>query len=144
MPRPQIRHLALFADDTEKVAQFYVDVFEMEIVNRGELVPGEHAVFLSDGYLTVAVLPHNANGQAVCGLNHFGFKVDSNRDIHERITAGGYSALRQRPADRFYAEQRALDPEGNMFDISEHGYERVETGHDRSAASAEPLVAGTK
>ena len=34
MPRPQIRHLALFADDTEKVAQFYVDVFEMEIVNR--------------------------------------------------------------------------------------------------------------
>ena len=101
MPRPQIRHLTLFADDTEKVAQFYVDVFEMDI-------------------------------------------VDSNKEIHERIIAGGCSALRQRPADRFSAEQHALDPEGNMFDISEHGYERAETGQDRSAASAEPLAAGTK
>ena len=34
MPRPQIRHIALFADDTEKMAKFYVDVFEMEVIRR--------------------------------------------------------------------------------------------------------------
>jgi catechol 2,3-dioxygenase-like lactoylglutathione lyase family enzyme len=112
MPRPQIRHIAIFADDTDEMAKFYVDVFE--------------------------VLPHDANGQAVRGLNHFGFKVDSNAEIGERIARKGLRAPTKRPADRPYAEQRALDPEGNMFDISQHGFERVETENERSA---EPAVA---
>jgi len=30
-----------------------------------------------------------------------------------------------------YAEQRACDPEGNMFDLSLHGFELVETGAER-------------
>jgi catechol 2,3-dioxygenase-like lactoylglutathione lyase family enzyme len=136
MPRPQIRHIALFADDTEKMAQFYVDVFEMDVVHRSPKDSG--AIFLSDGYITVAVLPHNADGQAVRGLNHIGFKVDNNAAIGERIARKGLRAPRKRPADRPYAEQRALDPEGNMFDISQHGFERVETDDERSA---EPAVA---
>src|ERR1700744_857488 len=137
MPRPQIRHIALFADDTEKPAQFYVDVFEMEVVHRSPKGPGG-AIFLSDGYITVAILAHNADGQAVRGLNHFGFKVDDNTVIAERIERTGVRPPRKRPADRPYAEQRALDPEGNMFDISQHGFERVETDDERSA---EPVVA---
>ena len=142
MPRPQIRHLAMFADDTEKMAKFYVDVFDMEVIFRSPHVPDPDAIFLTDGYLTIALLPHNAEGQAVCGLNHFGFKVDSNEEIGKKIAAGGFSAPRKRPADRAYAEQRALDPEGNMFDISEHGFQHVETERDRSAASAKELAVG--
>jgi catechol 2,3-dioxygenase-like lactoylglutathione lyase family enzyme len=138
MPRPQIRHIALFADDTEELAKFYVDVFDMEIVHRSKNEGG--AIFLSDGYITVAVLAHNADGQAVRGLNHFGFKVDSNAAIGEKITRAGWRAPRKRPADRPYAEQRALDPEGNMFDISEHGFERVETEGDRGAEPAKEPV----
>jgi catechol 2,3-dioxygenase-like lactoylglutathione lyase family enzyme len=136
MPRPQIRHIAIFADDTDEMAQFYVDVFEMDVVHRSP--KGSGAVFLSDGYITVAVLPHDANGQAVRGLNHFGFKVDNNVEIGARIARKGLRAPTKRPADRPYAEQRALDPEGNMFDISQHGFERVETEDERSA---EPAVA---
>ena len=95
--------------------------------------------------ITVAVLPHNADGQAVRGLNHFGFKVDSNAEIGERITRAGLRAPRKRPADRPYAEQRALDPEGNMFDISQHGFQRVETEAERSGEPAKvPVGAATK
>src|ERR1700733_11451733 len=111
MPRPQIRHMAIFADDTDEMAKFYVDVFDMEIVHRSNNAGG--AIFLSDGYITVAVLAHNANGQAVRGLNHFGFKVDSNDAIGDKIKKFGLRPPLKRPADRPYAEQRALDPEGN-------------------------------
>jgi catechol 2,3-dioxygenase-like lactoylglutathione lyase family enzyme len=138
MARPQIRHMAIFADDTEKMAQFYVDVFDMEIVHRSPKDGGP--VFISDGYITVAILAHNADGQAVRGLNHFGFKVDSNAAIGEKIARAGQRAPRKRPADRPYAEQRALDPEGNMFDISEHGFERVETEDDRAVKPAKEPV----
>ena len=128
MPKPQIRHIALFASDPAKVAAFYQDVFEMEIVHRS---PTGQAVFLSDGYITVAVLQHTANGQAPRGLNHFGFKVDSNAAIGEKIEQFGLPGPLKRPADRPYAEQRAVDPEGNMFDISQHGFQNVETEAER-------------
>ena len=72
------------------------------------------------------------------GSTIFGFKVDSNDEIGERIARKGLAAPRKRPADRPYAEQRALDPEGNMFDISQHGFQRVETEDERTA---EPAVA---
>lgn len=143
MPRPQIRHIALFADDTEKMAKFYVDVMEMEIIHRSPNPNGP--IFLSDGYITVALLQHSADVQAVRGLNHIGFKVDSNAEIGERIARAGIAPPRKRPADRPYAEQRALDPEGNMFDISQHGFERVETDADRTAKPApEPVGAAVR
>jgi catechol 2,3-dioxygenase-like lactoylglutathione lyase family enzyme len=141
MPRPQIRHMAIFADNTDEMAKFYVDVFEMEIVHRSKNEGG--AIFLSDGYITVAILAHNADGQAVRGLNHFGFKVDSNTAIAEKIARAGLRAPRNRPADRPYAEQRALDPEGNMFDISEHGFQRVETEADRTPEPEKQRVGAT-
>ena len=34
--------------------------------------------------------------------------------------------LVQRPANRPYAEYRAMDPDGNLFDVSVHGYEEAE------------------
>ena len=37
----------------------------------------------------------------------------------------GYRAPQRRPGDRHYAEYRAIDPDGNNFDISENGYEEV-------------------
>ena len=37
----------------------------------------------------------------------------------------------QRPATRPYAEYRAMDPDGNLFDISVHGYDEAEYAADR-------------
>ena len=49
--KPQIRHLAIFVRDTEKVAEFYQRVFEMELV--GSKGPGQ-SKYLTDGHITLA------------------------------------------------------------------------------------------
>lgn len=128
MSKPRIRHLAVFARDPEKVAKFYCDIMEMELVHS---MPDLNAHFVSDGYITLAILPHRVDGSAVCGINHFGFHVESTAEIAKRLADAGLETPKARPSDRPYAEHRAADPEGNMFDLSEHGFEQ-EAGESRS------------
>jgi len=116
MPTPKIRHLAIFVRDTDKVAKFYQTVFDMELV--GSKGPGK-SQYLSDGYLTLAILPHSTAGSVPTGLNHFGFSVTDRDEITRRLVTEGVGEPQARPADRAYAEFRACDPEGNMFDLSE-------------------------
>ena len=127
MATPKIRHLAIFARDPAKMARYYQTVFDMKLVHTyGE------ACFVSDGYLTMAILKHRLDGSAPVGLNHFGFVVDSNEEIIRRTADFGLEAPKKRPADRPFAEFRACDPEGNFFDVSQHGYDVVETEQDRT------------
>lgn len=120
MAKPRLRHIALFATDPKRVAEFYRNVFEMEIVRQSTKA---NAYFVSDGHINLAILPHSTEGQAVRGLNHLGFQVDDQDVIAERIVAEGMVGPTKRPADRPYAEQRGADPEGNMFDISVKGFQ---------------------
>ena len=119
MPKPKIRHLALYARDTEKLAAFYVDVFEMELIHNSG--PGK-SQYLSDGYFTLAILPQRLEGSAAHGLNHFGFSVEDRPGVTARLMNHGVEEPKARPADRPYAEYRAVDPEGNWFDLSERGF----------------------
>ena len=128
MAKPKIRHLAIMARDPEKLAKYYERVFEMKIIHTAK---NDGAFFVSDGYLTMAILKHKLEGSAPVGLNHFGFWVDNRDEIMSRIVAEGLEEPKKRPADRPYAEYRGCDPEGNGFDISQHGYEQVETEEDR-------------
>ena len=123
MPKPTIRHIALFARDPATVAKFYEEVFEMEITDSREK-DGDSSYCVSDGYLTLVILPQRLEGSAPCGLNHFGFFVDDSAKIRKRITDRGLVEPGRRPADRLYAEYRGVDPENNWFDISENGYDR--------------------
>ena len=120
MGRPTIRHLAIYTPDTDRLADFYVKVFDMEITRRAGPL-GQGPVFLTDGYLNLAILPHSARGEIAVGLNHFGFEVDSIDEIAKRLNAAGVAGPVERPAGR-YAEVRATDPGGNMFDLSEGGF----------------------
>jgi catechol 2,3-dioxygenase-like lactoylglutathione lyase family enzyme len=119
MATPKIRHIALYARDTEKLAAFYVDVFDMKNIHNSG--PGK-SQYLSDGYLTLAILPHRLEGSAAIGLNHFGFSVEDRAGVTERLIAAGVEDPKARPADRPYAEFRAVDLEGNWFDLSERGF----------------------
>jgi predicted enzyme related to lactoylglutathione lyase len=120
MSRPRIRHLAIYTIHTDRLADFYVRVFDMEITRRAGPI-GQGPVFLSDGYLNLAILPHSAKGETAVGLNHFGFEVESIAEVTERLATAGVAPPVARPAGR-YAEFRATDPCGNMFDLSEHGF----------------------
>ncbi|MGY9004755.1 MAG: VOC family protein [Alphaproteobacteria bacterium] len=116
----KIRHLAIVTTDPSKLADFYVEVFGLEIQQRAD----NGNIFMTDGYLNIALLTNKAEGKP-SGLNHFGFHIDDMADITAKLETAGVPAPAKRPADRHYAEMRAFDPDGNNFDLSVNGFERV-------------------
>jgi len=121
----KIRHIAIRADDQAKVAEFYKSTFGMKEVRNDA---DGRAMYLSDGYITLAILrsrPGMANG-----IDHFGFQVDDLADIESKLRKFD-EPMTARPSTRPYAEHRAMDPDGNLFDISVHGYDDIEYAADR-------------
>ena len=84
---------------------------------------------MSDGYLTLALL-RNRGEATPSGINHFGFQVDNLGEVEAKL-AKWDEPMAERPATRPFAEYRAMDPDGNLFDISAHGYDQVEFAADR-------------
>jgi hypothetical protein len=118
--RPKIRHLAIITLDPERLAKFYEQTFEMtRLPAKG--ASGSKAIYMTDGYVTLALLENKAEGKPP-GLNHFGFEVEDQEEITSRLLKGGVKGPAKRPADRPYAETRATDPDGNNFDISVKGF----------------------
>lgn len=119
----KIRHLAIKTEDPEKLAEFYKEVFGLKELHRS---PGNNgSIYLTDGYLNLALLS-NERQQAPNGLYHFGFQVDNAEEVAQKIKDLGISRPpKPRPKGRPYAELRASDPDGNFFDISEHGFSEV-------------------
>jgi len=134
MSMPKIKHMAIVCMDPEELAKFYCDVFDMKIQSRS----GRNNIFVTDGYMTVALLRQRAEGKP-CGINHFGFHVEDADEVARRLANYEVVGPSDRPEDRAYAEQRATDPEGNNFDISEHGFERPETVEERSSRTKEQV-----
>src|SRR5205085_9479714 len=122
---PKIRHLAIKTKDPARLAKFYEEVFGMKVIHSEK----SGAVYMSDGYLTLAIL-RNRGEATPSGINHFGFQVDNLADIEHRLKKFD-EPMTARPSTRPFAEHRAMDPDGNLFDISVHGYEHVEFAADR-------------
>ncbi len=133
MAKPKIRHLAIYAPDTDKLAAFYVNVFDMEEVLRAGPT-GKGPVFLTDGYINLAILPQSPKGEIPVGLNHFGFHVEDVNSITDKLVAEGMEEPVMRPAGR-YAEFRGSDLYGNMFDLSEHGFQEDEAARGKRQAA---------
>ena len=123
--KPKIRHIAIVTRDPEKLAKFYADVFEMEIAYRGGA-----AIYMTDGYMNVALLPQRMQ-EMPNGINHFGWEIEDSEAIAGRLAKHGIGEPTTRPANRPYAEKRATDPDGNLFDLSEHGFGKVEFREER-------------
>ena len=120
MAKPRIKHIAIMCSDPDNLAKFYCDVFAMEVQHR----KGNESVFLTDGYMNIALLSQKAEGKPN-GLNHIGFHVEDPDAIAASMTKWKAVAPKKRPPDRHYAETRGADPEGNNFDLSRGGFERV-------------------
>src|ERR1051326_6600285 len=123
----KIRHLAIKTKSPERLAVFYEEVFGLKRIRSEK----GGAIYMSDGYLTVALL-RNRGEATPSGINHFGFHVDDVKDIEQKLKRFD-EPLEQRPGNRPYAEYRAMDPDGNLFDVSAHGYEEAEFKADRDA-----------
>jgi catechol 2,3-dioxygenase-like lactoylglutathione lyase family enzyme len=110
MEKPRIRHIAINVEDLEKTAEYYKKVFGMEEKHRR---PGG-TIYLSDGHLDLALI-HTE--KYPWGIHHFGFKVDSVKEIEKiaetKAEDNTYGAI---------AESWIKDAEGNRVDVSEHGW----------------------
>lgn len=122
----RIRHLAIKSTDPERLGDFYEKAFGMEIIHRSP----NGGVYMTDGYLTLALLKSRP-GDMPPGINHFGFQVDDSRAVSKKLMELNLPEPTQRPSSTPYAELRGMDPDGNLFDISEHGYAEVEYPPER-------------
>ena len=127
MTMAKIRHLAIKTKSPERLAAFYEQVFGLSRIRSEK----SGAIYMSDGYLTLALL-RNRGEATPSGINHFGFHVEEIDEIREKLNKFD-EPLTQRPADRPYAEYRAMDPDGNLFDVSVHGYDEAEFQAERES-----------
>jgi catechol 2,3-dioxygenase-like lactoylglutathione lyase family enzyme len=127
MSKPKIRHLAIKSPNPQKLAAFYQDAFDMEV-----LLSEGGAVYLTDGYITLALL-QSRPAEAPPGLNHFGFAVNDSDAISDKLEEHGLPEPTVRPSNRPYAEMRGMDLDGNLYDISVHGYQDQEYLPEREA-----------
>ena len=120
---PSIRHFAIWSDNPTSLADFYHNVFDMDVVwNMGP------NVFMSDGVINVALLKTRPDGPR--GIQHFGFLAENFEEIKRRLEVAEVDPPVMKPGDGRYAEWGARDPEGNPFDIGIQGWETERTQQD--------------
>lgn len=117
----KIQHIAVFSDDPEKLAEFYQDIYGMEITGRSS---GD--VWMTDGYMAVALLSRK-HAEAPRGINHFGFTIteDEKAEIYRKQTERNLAPFDPRAANpeivRPFVEDAAFDVDGNKFDLTTAG-----------------------
>ena len=131
----KIRHIALTTSDPDAVAAFYKEAFDMEEVRRSE----NGAVFLSDGYINLAILNHKTNDDADVGPNgpnydgihHIGFQVDDLESASAKLEKVNGKRLQSRdavdaamgPQGPRNFEMKWAGPNDVVIDISHTGWQ---------------------
>ncbi len=132
-----INHFALKTVVPESVAQFYVDVFQLKPLEKPT---GDPSFYLSDGRLTLIVMPWSINDYQGSGierpaLDHIGFKVESVEGFKKDLQAliGRNPRLSPSPvgsgpegearlrlfAKCPYGKHHLSDPDGVLIDVCE-------------------------
>jgi catechol 2,3-dioxygenase-like lactoylglutathione lyase family enzyme len=130
----EIQHLAICTRNNRRLARFYHYIFGLEEAwNRFQNSP--YSFYMSDGYLNLNCLQIRSgssyntivDGQEImpdAGFNHIGFKVESVKEIEQRLAAlDPPLKLVASPQDGRYEEWRITDPDGMIFEIAEGGWE---------------------
>jgi catechol 2,3-dioxygenase-like lactoylglutathione lyase family enzyme len=130
----RIKHIALTTQNPEKVAAFYKEAFGLQEIRRSS----NGAVFLTDGYINLAILNWKtekdadvgANGPNFSGIHHFGFQVESLDEACERLegaqaqqltTRDGLDSMMAAGGHRNF-EMKWAGPDGVVLDISHPGW----------------------
>ena len=140
---PKIRHIALTTSDPSKAAAFYKAAFEMREVRRS---PNGN-VFLTDGYINMAILNHKtekdadvgAHGPNFDGIHHIGFEVEDLDSAVARLeNAKGEQLTHKDDLDNTMGlggfrnfEMKWAGPDGVVIDISHTGWYN---GEEKEAA----------
>ncbi len=129
----KIRHIALTTKDPDKVAAFYKEAFDMEEIRRSD----NGAVFLTDGYINLAILNHKtdndadvgAHGPNFDGIHHLGFQVDDLDSASAKLEKVNGKRLQSRdvvdaamgPQGPRNFEMKWAGPSDQVIDVSHTG-----------------------
>ncbi len=130
----KIRHIALTTENPGEVAEFYKAAFDLEEIRRSD----NGAVFLSDGYINLAILNWKTekdadvgpDGPNYNGIHHLGFQVDDLDQACEQLNQVKGQQLNSREGlDAAMAtggaanfEMKWAGPNGVIIDISHTGW----------------------
>lgn len=132
----KIKHIAIATQEPDKVANFYRDVFGLEMVGE---VDGANAegYYLSDGSVNLAILKFKnetvagEQGLEYSGIHHIGFHVDA-AAADARVLAAGYGRMDAVNKELHggmghghggkNVENKYRGPDGVMVDISAGGW----------------------
>lgn len=111
----RIRHIAIFSDDPERLAEFYVGVFGMEVKGKSAR---DGSVWMTDGYMDIALLKRSSE-MAPEGVHHFGVTIEpgEKEGVYRRLKERDACVMKP-PPGRPYVEDAVKDADGNKFDIS--------------------------
>ena len=131
----RIKHIALTTSDPDKVAAFYKAAFGLQEIRRSP----SGAVFLTDGYINLAILNWKtekdadvgANGPNYSGIHHIGFQVEDLAEAGRRLEGVGGEPLtrkegletRMEPGSHRNFEMKWAGPDGVVIDISHTGWD---------------------
>ena len=131
----KIRHIALTAKDPSAVAAFYKEAFDLEEIRRSD----NGAVFLSDGYINLAILNYKTNDDADVGPNgpnydgihHLGFQVDDLEAASAKLDKVNGKRLQSReavaagtgPQGPRNFEMKWAGPSDQVIDVSHTGWQ---------------------
>src|SRR5215208_6961648 len=92
----KIKHIAIKVEDQEKTATFYKETFGMTEAWRGPVRDdGYRAIYLTDGYINMAVLPARGGRE---GIDHFGFHVENmDETLKTALTTGAQKEADKKP-----------------------------------------------
>ena len=130
----KIRHIALTTEDPAKAAEFYKEAFDLKEIRRSE----NGAVFLSDGYINLAILNWKTekdadvgpNGPNYNGIHHIGFQVGDLDEACQKMEKVRGKQLTSRegldtsmaPAGPRNFEMKWAGPDDVVIDISHTGW----------------------
>ena len=129
----RIKHIAIHTHDPEKTVEFYKKVFGLE-----ESGLAGSGVYLSDGYINLAILKSNDNGTSespretpgYSGIDHLGFQVDNLEQTTTELEKQGAVPTNQRidmiHSEGFHARSyykiKYRAPDDQIIDVTESGW----------------------
>src|SRR5215470_7784986 len=114
---PQLRRLAITAENPVKLAAFYREVFELDQIGAEGGI-----VYLSDGIFNLALLPET--GDAATGLKGVGFDTVQVESIRLKLarTANVNQTLVERDSNAGI-EYKIHDPDGNLIGVRARAFD---------------------
>jgi len=130
---PRIKHIALTTQDPAKTAAFYREAFGLREIRRDP----SGQVFLTDGYINLAILNFKterdadvgAHGANFSGIHHFGFEVEdldaaaARLEQARQLTAKDNLDMGMAAGGHRNFEMKWQGPDGVVIDISHTGWD---------------------